>query len=383
MTVQHGSFGGTPDNPIGRAGAPRLAPIQLDGMDGGESGTSTPKKYDVTWMPVDYTLGELYDMWRKNAITMPEFRREYVWTPVQASRLIESFMMDLPVPPVFMMMDAEDNALVVDGMHRLLTVFYFFDGRYGGGVCQKPTQEFRIVGINKNNEICGKRFNDLPDYIQKELKGQLLRSILIRRNPPENGDIDGTVAYHMFERLNASRTGMSEQEIRNSVYSGRLNDLIHDLNGGKDWRKVLGNPRPDPHMHDLQLVLRCMALAHRWNAYRGPMKDFLSNFMHDMRNPPDYFIQRKKELFGDVCRSMIDHLGERPFHNQHGALNVPLLDAVFVAFARSAGDVPSDMKERFEGLKGDAVFAPDSDASAAGAPAVKRRIEITSKILFG
>lgn len=364
-------------------GAPKLAPIQIEGMDECEDGVSTPQEYNVTWIPADRTLGELYDLWKKNCISMPEFRRGYAWTPAQASRLIESFMMDLPVPPVFMMLDANDNELVVDGMHRLSTVFYFFDGRYGGGGYLNPSQEFRIVGINKNSEIYGKRFDDLPDYIQKELKGQLLRTILIRRDPPENGDIDGTVAYHIFERLNTGRAGMSEQEIRSCAYSGRLNDLIRDLNGGKDWRKVLGISRPDPRMHDLELVLRCMALAHRWNAYRGPMKDFLSDFMHDMRNPPDYFIQWKKELFGDVCRGIVGHLGERPFHNQRGALNAPLLDAVFVAFARSAGDVPGDIKERFESLKKDALFAPAPAASTPSAPAVERRIEAASKVLFG
>ena len=381
--VLHGSYGGTQSGKFINVSEPKPAVLQIEGMDEDANGGTTPQEYNVMHMPTDYTLGELYDMWRKNAITMPEFRRGYAWMPVQASRLIESFMMDLPVPPVFMMLDAEDNALVVDGMHRLLTVFYFFDGRYGGGGYQKPTREFRIVGINKNSEIYGKRFDELPDYIQKELKGQLLRSILIRQDPPGNGEIDSTVAYHIFERLNTGRAGMSEQEIRNCVYSGGLNDLLHDLNGSKDWRKVLDTTRPDPRMHDLELVLRCMALAHRWNAYRGPMKDFLSGFMHDMRNPPDYFIQRKKELFGDVCRSMVGHLGERPFHSQRGALNAPLLDAVFVAFARSAGDVPGDIKERFESLKRDALFAPSSPASTPSAPAVERRIETASKVLFG
>ena len=113
------------------------------------------------------------------------------------------------------------------------------------------------------------------------------------------------------------------------------------------------------------------------------MKDFLSDFMHDMRNPPDYFIQRKKEIFEDVCRSMVGHLGERPFHNQRGALNAPLLDAVFVAFARSACDVPGDIKEKFESLKRGALFAPAPTASAPSAPAVEGRIETVSKVLFG
>ena len=371
-----------PQDDVGGAGAVSadLAVLQVEDADEGENGETTPQKYDVMCMPADYTLGELYDMWKRGIITMPKFQRGYMWTPKQASRLIESFMMDLPVPPVFLMTDKEENSLVIDGMQRLLTVFYFFDGRYGRSRWQEPSREFRIVGINKSNEIYGKRFEDLPEHVQKELKSQVLRSILIRQLSP---DARGTVAYHIFERLNAGGTALSEQEIRNCVYSGKLNDLLHDINGDKDWRKILGKPKPDPRMGDMQLALRCMALARSGDRYREPMKDFLSRFMHDMRNPPDDVIQQEKERFGEVCKSIVDRLGERPFHNPRGALRAPLLDAVFVAFARNAGDIPEDIKKRVEDLKESAPYASPSRESSADASAVGNRLEMASKVLFG
>ena len=334
-------------------------------------------------MAAYYPLGKLYDMWKKNVITMPELRRGYEWTPLQASRLIESFIMDLPVPPVFLMMDREENALVIDGMQRLLTIFYFFDGCYGKREYQKPSKEFRIVGINKDNVIYGKRFDDLPEYIQRELKSQLLRSILIEQDPPGNDGIDGTVAYHIFERLNASGTPLYEQEIRNCVYAGKMNDLLHDLNSDKDWRKILGSPYLDPHMNDLRLALRCVALFLRGDRYESPMKDFLSGFMHDMRNPTDDFVLLEGERFGDVCRSIVDHLGERPFHSPNGALRAPLLDAVFVAFAHNLGDVPGDVRDRFGSLKKYPLFKPPFGASGAAAHAVEKRLEVASNVLFG
>ncbi len=334
------------------------------------------------YMPSDYTLGELYDMWKKNAITVPEFQRGYVWTPAQASRLIESFWMDLPVPPVFLMMDKEENALVIDGMQRLLTIFYFFDGWYGKRGHQESRQEFKIVGISKDNEIYGKRFDDLPEYIQKELKNQLLRAILIRQNPPVTGSANGTAIYHIFERLNMGGTALSEQEIRNCIYTGKLNDLLHDVNSDKDWRKIMGKAYPDSRMNDLQLALRCIALVHCSDRYRKPMKDFLSGFMHDMRNPTDVFILQEKDRFGNVCRDIVDHLGERPFHNSRGALKSTLLDAVFVAFAHNDSHAPIDIKERFESLKRGPLFASHSGAST-DTSAVGGRLEIARKVMFG
>ena len=210
-------------------------------------------------------------------------------------------------------------------MQRLLTIFYFFGGRYGKKGLHESSQEFRITGINKGNRIYGKRFDDLPEYIQRELKSQVLRSILIRQDPPGTGGINSTVVHHIFERLNTGGTALSEQEIRNCVYSGKFNDLLHDINSDKDWRKILGKPFSDPRMSDLQLALRCIALVHQGDKYKKPMKDFLSKFMHDMRNPADDFVLQEKERFGNVCRSIVDHLGERPFHNPRGVLRGPPL----------------------------------------------------------
>lgn len=357
-------------------------PISLQIEDAGEGsdGESTPQKYDITCMPADYTLGTLYDMWKSGAITIPKFQRGYVWKPKQASRLIESFMMDLPVPPVFLMTDQEENSLVIDGMQRLLTVFYFFDGCYGSRAWQESSRAFKIVGINKGNEIYGKGFDDLPDHLQKRLKNQVLRSMLIRHVRP---DSDGAVAYHIFERLNTGGTSLSAQEIRNCVYSGRFNDLLHDMNGDKDWRRILGKQQPDLRMNDVQLALRCTALAQRGDEYKSPMKGFLSQFMHDMCNPGDGFILEEKERFGRVCRSIVDSLGERPFHNHRGDLRATLLDAVFAAFANNRGGVPGDMKERVESLKKDAIFVSSSREASADTSAVRNRLEIAGRVLFG
>ena len=354
--------------------------LQIEDIDEDKNGETTPQKYDIMYMPADYTLSTLYEMWKNESIVLPEFQRGYVWTSKQASRLIESFMMDLPVPPVFLMMDKDENALVIDGMQRLLTIFYFFGGHFKKKGRQESNRKFKIVGINKDNEIYGKGFDDLPEHIQKRLKNQVLRSILIRHMRP---DANGSVAYHIFERLNTGGTLLSQQEIRNCIYDGKLNDLLHEINNDKDWRKILGKPYPDPRMNDIQLALRCMSLACNGNKYHQPMKDFLSTFMHSMRDPPDAFILQEKERFDNVCRSIVDCLGERPFHNSRGALKAPLLDSVFVAFARNAGSIPSNIKERVESLKESDLFAKSSVVATADVSAVKSRLEIANKVLFG
>ena len=381
MATQIASYGG-PQHDAAGTGAEPADSVGLQIEDGyAESDEeTTPQKYDIMCMPADYTLGDLYDMWKNGVITIPDFQRGYVWKPKQASRLIESFMMDLPVPPVFLMTDSEENSVVIDGVQRLLTTFYFFGGHYEKMGREKSKCEFKIVGINKGNEIYGKRFDDLPDYLQERLKNQVLRAMLIRHMRP---DLNGDVAYDIFERLNTGGTLLSEQEIRNCVYSGKFNDLLHNINGDEGWRKILGRSQLDSRMSDMQLALRCMALVHRGDEYRNTMKMFLSQFMHDKRNPPDDFILREKERFRKVCRNIVECLGERPFHNHRGVLRAPLLDAVFVAFARNQGNIPANIKARWDRLKDDTEFASYSGQASADTSAVRNRLKIADKVLFG
>lgn len=381
MATQIASYGRPQHDAAGTGVEPTdTVGLQIEDGYGGSDEEATPQKYDIMCMPADYTLGTLYDMWKNGAITIPDFQRGYVWKPKQASRLIESFMMDLPVPPVFLMTDKEENSVVIDGVQRLLTTFYFFGGRYEKKGREESNSVFKIVGINKGNDIYGKRFDDLPDYLQKRLKNQVLRAMLIRHVRP---DINGDVAYNIFERLNTGGTLLSEQEIRNCVYSGKFNDLLHNINDDECWRNILGRSQLDSRMNDMQLALRCIALVHKGDEYRNTMKGFLSQFMHDNRNPPDDFILREKERFGKVCGSIVDCLGERPFHNQRGALRAPLLDAVFVAFARNQSNVPVNIKARWDRLKDDAEFALYSGQASADTSAVRNRLKIADKVLFG
>ena len=375
-----GAYGGGGGDAQGGA-VDRSGALRIDEGGGGGGEETTPRRYDITCMPADYTLGTLYDMWKSGAIVIPEFQRGYVWKPRQASRLIESFAMDLPVPPVFMMMrNGGQDATVVDGMQRLLTVFYFFDGHYGPRGPAGDRKVFRIVGISRDNDLYGKRFEDLAAPIQRRLKSQILRAMQVR--PTRPGPVDAAM-YQIAERLNTGGTMLSEQEIRNCMYAGKLNGLLRDVNVGKDWRKIVGTAIPHPRMKDVQLALRCMALLHKGAEYKPPMKDFLSAFMAAMRNPPDGIVAREREAFADTCRGIVDHLGERPFHNQRGALRAPLLDAVFVAFAQSGGARPPDLPGRLRRLIDDGRFVSFSGASSADTASVKGRLAVARSVLFG
>src|ERR1035437_10048282 len=88
-------------------------------------------QYDITAYPSDNTLSVLVNMWHHGDITIPDFQRAFVWTIEQSTLLIESFLIGLPVPPVFFYIDQENKSLVVDGQQRILSIAFFYEGFFG------------------------------------------------------------------------------------------------------------------------------------------------------------------------------------------------------------------------------------------------------------
>ena len=281
--------GGSGRRDAGSGGSPGMR----DGTDAEDAGLATeaecdedraptPLEYNVYTIPADYTLEELYHKWLNRDIAMPKLERRYAWTEAQASRLIESFAMDLPVPAVFLSAGDDGRSIVIDGMQRLLTVFSYFGGSYPedsalGG------RRFQIVGINEDSRLYGKTFFELGGEDQQRLKGAILRATLVRQKGADGGD--DSAMCEIFERLNAGSERLEAQEIRSRVYGGGLDDLLGELNKDGSWRSILGTPLPDPRMRDRELILRCMALLHAGDEYVQPMKGFLSGFMAEHKSP--------------------------------------------------------------------------------------------------
>ena len=348
---------------------------QLDVVQDGDTDVPTPLEYNISAMPADFTLETLYQKWRSGDIKVPKLQRGYAWEPPRASKLIESFMMGLPVPPVFLAAGDDGHYVVMDGTQRLVTVFSYLDGRYPDDGPHRG-KKFQITGINEGSRLYGKSFWDLGDGDQRRLKSAVLRATIVMQGGPKDDDSGMREA---FERLNAS---LAAQEVRSCLYAGALNDALLEMNRDKDWRDIVGSPRPDPRMKDVEMILRYTALFHGEGGYAPPMKSFLSGFMAGHKNPGGDFIDGEQARFAEVCRAVRNALGPRPFSNERGQLRMPLLDSVFVALAHGGGRRPGDMGERFRALQGSEEFARCSAKAATSASSVKGRLRLAREILL-
>ena len=312
-------------------------------IDPSEEALAAPK-YEIFSYPADTTLKGYKEQWDKGQLVVPDFQREYIWDQVRASKLIESFLLGLPVPPVFLYRSADKKAfLVVDGQQRIRSAVDFQKGLFG-------EKKFRLKGVDEKWD--GKTFAELDDADQFQLENAVLRAIVIQQTNPK----DQASIFHIFERLNTGGVRLNPMEVRNCVsYSNFLKD-IRKTNTNEAWRKIIGLDLPDKRFKDVELVLRVLALADKYENYEKPMKGFLNNYTAAMaETTAEKYLPALKD-FAASAEFVLANLGEKPFHLR-GRLNFSLLDAVLVSVMRNKK--PKDFKKKFESLLQD----PDFEAS--------------------
>jgi uncharacterized protein with ParB-like and HNH nuclease domain len=347
--------------------------------------------YEILTYPADYPLEILVDKWRKKAILIPPGQRKFVWSQVQSSKLIESFLMGLPVPPIYFYQDRKDNSLlVVDGKQRLLSIVFFFSGSFGYEREGQKVTHFNLVGLNEQSPFFNKTYEWLKENDEQafnKFNNSVLRSFVIKQLMPE----DDTSIFEVFERLNSGGVILQPQEIRNCLCSGSFNELLKDLNKHKAWRQILGKKGEDKRMRDIELILRFFAPFYNHRHYEKPMKGFLNKYMKTNRR----MSEEKKKQFGDLFRQTADtivrFLGQKPF-NIHRGLNAAVYDSVFTAFARHVNELKriditqdeiGDKTSRYRKLISDEEYTSWIVSATTDKDIVPKRISKAEDMLFG
>ncbi len=325
--------------------------------------------YRIRSYPSDPDLETLHGRWKRGEIIIPGFQRGFVWKPTQASRLIESFLMGLPVPGIFVFVEEDGlKQLVIDGQQRLTSIFGFFDGKLPSG------DTFSLKGVDDRWE--GKQFTSLDSAEKARLLHSILRVVNIEQREPQD---DSSSIYQIFERLNTGGTALTPQEIRNSSYHGPFNNMLLETNRDPIWRDIFGTPQPDARMRDIELIARFLALYEGSDSYTRPMKKFISDYMgvHKKESNPNAY----QRVFLDSARRVVDSLGSRPFHVRRG-INVAVYDATMVAFAQS-DSTPPDISERYKTLLADVNFINATTSGTTAVDIVKKRLQLARCSLFG
>lgn len=280
---------------------------------------------------------------QKQLVVQPSFQRRYVWDIKKASQLIESFLLGYPVPNILLGRSSGTEVIeVIDGQQRILTIFDFFQGTF------RQEKVFRLTGDTIDERFRGKTFSELDDANQRRLKNAVLKGTVVVY-PDEDGDVKFTI----FQRVNTGSVVLNQQEIRNSIYGGSLNDLMHRINGTNQvWREYVGR-KPDKRMRDVETILRFFA-ANYGNGYDKPMTSYLNKFMRENQNLSENECSEWEQVFTQTLDVIHSQISGNPFSKTHEKRKISrsIFESVMVAVSRvlREGRSPTELDVKHKSL---------------------------------
>ncbi|MDY6786075.1 MAG: DUF262 domain-containing protein [Cyanobacteriota bacterium] len=309
-----------------------------------------PFQYSITSYGADYPVDGLVKRISNGSIYVPSFQRGYVWKFKEASRFVESLLLGLPVPGIFLAKEQETQKLIViDGQQRLRTIQYFYDG-----VFEPTKKEFSLQGIS--SEFKGKTYKTLSEEDRRRLDDSIIPATIVKQDEPSD---DASSIYHIFERLNTGGVNLLPQEIRACIYHGEFNQLLGKLNTNEFWRKVYGSEHPDPRMKDQELILRFLALYFNGENYKKPMKGFLNSFMGRNRHLDRYTNEEIEKVFYGTIETVYKCFGKKAF-KPNIQLNAAVFDSIMIglSYRLSSGLISDEesVKSKYQALLEDKRF---------------------------
>ena len=246
-----------------------------------------PPEREVVTTPLDPPVKSLLDDIRsKTLIVNPEFQRRDVWDRTRKSRLIESLLLNIPIPVIFLAEDRDGTRVVVDGQQRLRAVEQFEAG------------QFALGGLQVLSSLNKKRWVDLTPRQGRIILNRALRCIVI------SASSDPDLRFEVFERLNTSGVSLNDQELRNSIYRGPFNRFLNELANDPIWLGLLGRKEPDNRLQHHEMILRFLSMLDASRDYKPPLKKWLSDFMGSHRADRPNDLVKFRSDFAQACAAV-------------------------------------------------------------------------------
>lgn len=247
---------------------------------------------------LDISFNELLDMYEGNELKItPEFQRLFRWTPGASSRLIESLLLEMPIPPMYVVEVEDHKYELIDGLQRFSSYLHLrgklASKEKGIEIGDKLTlQDCDIV-----ESLNGLTYDDLPTSLQIRLKRSFVRIVVIKHGS------DPKYKYHMFKRLNTGGVSLSSHEVRNCtirLLDNKFNDFLYKLSEIDNYKTCIDNISDQQKMSGFpsELVLRFFAFKNYRSSFSHDIGDFLTEYMEKVtlkQVPFDY--QLEEDIF--------------------------------------------------------------------------------------
>ena len=254
-------------------------------------------------------------------ILNPEFQRRHRWDTTRKSKLIESFIMNVPIPPIFLYEREYSVYEVMDGLQRLTAISQFYEDK------------FALQDLVEWKELNGLKYSKLPDQIKKGIDRRYISSIILLQETAKSETEANRLKQLVFERINSGGEKLKAQEIRNALFPGGLNNLTISLSRNKYFCKLWDIPEPDEteistgqarqeviedkyfkDMSDAELVLRFFAYRQIEQWQGNTMEFFLDEYLKKGNEQFDeQVLNNLKKIFNDTVEFAYNLFEEKAF----------------------------------------------------------------------
>lgn len=335
--------------------------------------------YEITSYGADYPVDGLVKRLNRGDIVVPSFepifedsdevegfQRRFVWSRPQMDKFVESLLLGLPVPGIFLVRDKTNKLLVLDGQQRLRTLQAFYKGVHGG-------REYVLKHVQE--PFLDKTYTELDDEDRRRLDDSIIHATVLRQDHPAGSQ---DAIYSIFERLNTGGSPLQPQEIRVALYNGPFLRAIAEVNNDENWRALYGPP--SARFKDHELILRVFALFEQPEDYSRPVKGYLNHYLESNQARTDS--ANLLALFKATAEVIFSTLGERAFRPVR-PLNAAVLDSVMVGVMHRMTKGPitdsAGMQAAYYALIADKPYIDATTSSTAAEDSVTARIDLATK----
>jgi hypothetical protein len=333
-----------------------------------------PEKRKLITETYDFTVSTIAEYINGEHIVIPNFQRGYVWNRTQASRLIESLIIQCPIPVIFLSQNGDETLSVIDGNQRLTSISLFLNGG------------FPLTGLGTYPELDGLFFSDLDPRFKRHIVNRTIRCIaILKETHPQ-------IKFDVFERLNTGSVKLNPQELRHGIYNGTLMTKVEMLAKGSLFKKLTSTTN-DNRMKGDELVLRYFTLLERLTTYEKPMTVFLNAYAEDNRRMPEGEVNKLADNFElnfNKCHFLYGDFAFKTFDSSRKRLkaNTALYEAQMLsmnvvnpAYEQIEAVDKNEVINRLEGLLKDDSFYGSITKATTDKNVVNKRIADYSDFL--
>lgn len=346
---------------------------------------------------MDISFGELINMYKNDELIIrPEYQRLFRWKNAQKTALIESILLGIPIPPIFVAEDKDGIWELVDGLQRLSTIISFYgdlkENLTSLDIDEKNASdedEEQIINQNKWSLESGNLIKDLADFNVDTLPKKYVINIkrAVCRVEILRGESNTSMKYELFKRLNSGGSKLTPQEIRNAIYRGinpGINELIEDLSKDEYFKRLVAlSDQKYQELYDQELVLRFIAFLHNVDHINSNTENFLDEFMEKSVKDDNFDYGYFRSLFKEVMKLIKEACDDNIFRSERNAFVPAYYEGITIGIAQNIKKYRANTElivKNVDILKNDEDFKKYSGSASNSKNRIKNRLRRANEI---